>query len=85
VEGFVMKKILLLLALILLMIGLPGILTLEEQSSAGGGCCMERSSRNSKIWRPNGLSFRRCRDSNRKRDGDDLYERKGYIYWEENC
>ncbi len=40
-----------------------------------------------KIKEPNenGLSFGKCRDLNRREDGDNLYERRGLIYWDQNC
>jgi hypothetical protein len=80
-----MKKFLLLLALTSIVFAFPTIICFDDQSFAGGGCCMERSSKRSQNWRPNGLDFSTCRDLNQNRDDDDLYERRGYIYWEEYC
>ena len=46
---------------------------------------MERNSKSSSNWYENGLSFKKCRSLNQERDGDDLYQRRGFIYWDENC
>ena len=80
-----MKKVLLLLALMAIVFTFLTIISFNDQPYAGGGCCMERDNPRSSHWYENGVSFRKCQDLNRRRDNDDLYERAGYIYWEENC
>lgn len=80
-----MKKILLLLAILLLLSVFPGLFSSNNRPAAQGGCCMQRRTLSSPNWYNNGLDYRRCRDLNRKRDGDDLYQKTGLIYWEFNC
>ncbi len=80
-----MKRLLLLLALVSLCFTLPTILSLNDQSFAVRGCCKERRSLSSDDWNENGYSFRKCRDLNKKKDNDDLYKKRGYLYWDENC
>lgn len=46
---------------------------------------MERKSESSEKWYKNGLGYSKCRELNQEKDGDDLYIKSGYIYWNENC
>lgn len=80
-----MRKLVLIFIFVFLMVAVPSIIYLDYQTLAGGGCCMERNSKSSYSWYENGLSFRKCREENQRRDNDDLYQRTGYIYWDENC
>jgi hypothetical protein len=80
-----MKKRLFLIALITIVLAAPTIISFDDQSYAGGGCCMQRNSKSNNNWYENGLSFKKCRSLNERTDGDDLYERRGFIYWDENC
>ena len=80
-----MKKLLLLSVLISFGFMFFAVIDLDNQSSAQSGCCMERKSLSSSSWFENSLSFRKCRDENHKRDGDNLYEKSGFIYWNGNC
>jgi len=82
-----MKKILLLLSLISIVFAFLTIISVNHQPFAGvRGCCMERDNPRSNNWYENGLSFRKCQERNREIDREDnLYERRGLIYWEENC
>jgi hypothetical protein len=80
-----MKKIILFLIFTFLIIILPYHVSNSDNPSAQSGCCKERDSLSTNKWYENGLSFRRCRDLNNKRDDDDLYRRTGYVYWDEDC
>jgi hypothetical protein len=81
-----MKKLFLLLAIISLLFAIPSIVQIGDQPLAeGGGCCMERDNLSEDNWYDNGLSRRKCLDLNRRKDGDNLYMKTGYIYWERNC
>ena len=51
---------------------------------AQSGCCMQRDSFNSP-WRPNGLSFRACTKLNQERDGDDVLQPTGFVWWNSRC
>jgi len=52
---------------------------------AQAGCCKERDSLSSRAWRPNGLSFENCRRQNDKRDGDNVGQPAGFIWWDARC
>lgn len=80
-----MKKFLLLLALTSIVFAFPTVISFNDESFARSGCCMERNSTRNNNWYENGLSFGKCRDLNRRKDGDNLYERRGLIYWDQNC
>jgi hypothetical protein len=49
------------------------------------GCCKERDSLSSRAWRQNGLSFENCRRLNDKRDGDNVGQPSGFIWWDGRC
>ena len=49
------------------------------------GCCKERDALSSRAWRPNGLSFENCRRLNDKRDGDNVYQPAGFVWWDARC
>jgi len=81
-----MKKLFLLLAIVTLLFAIPNIVHIGDQPLAdSGGCCMERDDLSEQNWYDNGLSRRKCKDLNKRRDGDNLYLRTGYIYWEKEC
>lgn len=80
-----MKKLFLLSAILLLLFALSNIVLIVDQPLAGGGCCMERDDLSVNSWYDNGLSLQKCRDLNRRKDGDNLYQESGYIYWNRNC
>ena len=50
-----------------------------------GGCCKERDSLSSRAWRQNGLNFENCRRLNDKRDGDNVAQPTGFIWWDARC
>src|SRR5262245_22318145 len=52
---------------------------------AQAGCCKERNSLSSRVWRQNGLSFENCRRLNDKRDGDNVGQPAGFIWWDGRC
>lgn len=49
------------------------------------GCCKERDSLSRRDWRQNSLSFENCRRLNDKRDGDNVYQPTGLVWWDERC
>lgn len=51
----------------------------------GQGCCKERDALSSRAWRPNGLSFDNCRRLNDKRDGDNVNQPAGFVWWDARC
>ena len=55
------------------------------RADAQAGCCKERDSLSSRAWRPNGLSFENCRRANDKRDGDNVGQPSGFIWWDGRC
>jgi hypothetical protein len=80
-----MKKLFLYLITLLLPFALAGIFDLTDHPRAGGGCCKERNDLSEDSWYDNGLSLNKCRDLNARRDGDNLYRKSGYIYWDRDC
>ena len=80
-----MKKLIIFSASCFFLLFLPEIIDYDNNSFASGGCCMERRSGSSGKWYKNGLSYSKCRKLNQEKDGDDLYLKSGYIYWDENC
>ncbi len=80
-----MKKILLFIFPTFLILWFPNYVSINKDPLAQSGCCMERDDLNNNNWYENGMNLRRCRDLNRRRDGDDLYDRAGYVYWDGNC
>jgi hypothetical protein len=49
------------------------------------GCCKVRDWLAGN-WRQTDLSFTECERLNRNRDSlDDLFEEKGYVWWDANC
>jgi hypothetical protein len=49
------------------------------------GCCKERDSLSSRTWRQNGLSFQNCQRLNDKRDGDNVAQPAGFVWWDGRC
>ncbi len=81
-----MKKIFLFLTILSIVLVIPIITSFDDRPLAGRGCCMQRNSLSSGSWYDNGLNLRRCRDLNKRLDGDDLYnKRSGLIYWKDDC
>lgn len=48
------------------------------------GCCKERSSYNDG-WRKNGVSYEACERLNRERDGDNVNDARGLVWWDVRC
>lgn len=75
-----MKKFLLTFGSLLLELAIP----YSNQIFAVDGCCKERPSLTSE-WRPNGMSFRDCENSNRNKDGDNVLDQRGLVWWDVRC
>jgi hypothetical protein len=80
-----MKKLIIFFVPAFFLFFLPAIIDSKNNSFARSGCCMERKSESSEKWYKNGLGYSKCRELNQEKDGDDLYIKSGYIYWNENC
>jgi len=48
------------------------------------GCCKELNSFRDR-WRSNNWSFKECASENRQRDGDNVFDRKGFVWWDKRC
>jgi hypothetical protein len=81
-----MKKTLLILSLVLITLIFPKIFFDANNFFAQQrGCCMQLNSRTGQYYR-NGLNFRQCQELNSNLDrGDNLFERRGYVWWNVNC
>jgi len=49
------------------------------------GCCKERDSLSSRTWRQNGLSLENCTRLNEKKDGDNVLQPAGFVWWDGQC
>ena len=49
------------------------------------GCCKERDALSSTNWRQNGLSLQNCMKLNEKKDGDNVYQQTGFVWWDQRC
>jgi hypothetical protein len=75
-----MKEFLLIFGFSLLAVAIP----YYHQIFAVDGCCKERSSLTSE-WRRNGMSFPECEKSNRSKDGDNVFDQRGFVWWDVRC
>lgn len=50
----------------------------------GGGCCKERQNLGAR-WKRNGMSFRDCSRLNQAKDGDDVQQAGGFVWWDRAC
>jgi hypothetical protein len=49
------------------------------------GCCKVRDALSSGDWRNNGLNLQNCTQLNDKRDGDNVFQPTGLVWWDQNC
>jgi len=61
-------------------IGTPG----ARPAVALSGCCKERGSYSSP-WGRNGAGFEGCEQQNRQKDGDNVYDERGLVWWDARC
>jgi hypothetical protein len=54
----------------------------DRLAYAQQGCCKQGGVNG---WYSNGLNFSDCQDLNSTRDGDDVFEKSGSIWWDVNC
>lgn len=45
------------------------------------GACKERDSYDAQ-WRFNGRSFEECKADNQRRDGDNVFDQRGLVWWD---
>ncbi|MEE8187818.1 MAG: hypothetical protein V3T80_01305 [Kiloniellales bacterium] len=57
-----------------------------NEALAIAGCCKERATAKHP-WKQNGLSLRRCKEQNKKRDKgrDSVFDRAGLVWWDMRC
>jgi len=81
-----MKRVLGVLIFLTLIIGptVPpsGVPALAQQP---GGCCKVRDALSSSNWRKNGLNHENCKQFNDKRDGDNVLQEAGFVWWDGQC
>jgi hypothetical protein len=51
---------------------------------AVSGCCKSREN-HEESWRANKLSLEECREENYRKDRDNLFQRRGLIWWDSEC
>jgi hypothetical protein len=79
-----MKRKMILLLTILSVFFLFISLSFENTSFAQQGCCKIRQSRSGSWYRIN-AGFDECRNLNQNKDGDDLYQPLGRVWWDQHC
>lgn len=79
-----MKRILVILAFLIIAASLPMMIPCDNKIYAVSGCCKERNSYNAE-WRQNGLSFKSCESLNQNKDGDNVYDQRGFVWWDARC
>jgi len=83
-----MKKVLGVLIFLTLVIGPTvappsRIQALAQQPAAG--CCKVRDALSSRNWQKNGLNLPNCTQLNDKRDGDNVRQPTGLVWWDARC
>ncbi len=53
-------------------------------AQSASGCCKERDSFRDR-WQRNGKTFKQCAKANRRRDGDNISDRRGFVWWDKRC
>jgi hypothetical protein len=51
-----------------------------REAAAMAGQCLQRNTP-SDVWSPNNLPFEQCRDLNQARDGDNVFDPQGLVWW----
>jgi hypothetical protein len=51
-----------------------------REAAAMAGQCLQRNSP-SEGWSGNNLPFERCRELNQARDGDNVFDQQGLVWW----
>lgn len=79
-----MKKIFLLIGFLLLATAISVTFPCYNRLFAVDGCCKERSSTTGR-WSKNGKNYEACNGDNKLRDGDDLFQPRGLVWWDLQC
>ena len=79
-----MKKVLLVLVFSMIAVAFSVVLPGDNQLFALSGCCKQRASYGAP-WYPNGMNFQDCANFNENTDGDDVFNRRGLVWWDVNC
>jgi hypothetical protein len=79
-----MKKISLIIGLLLIIIAILMVLPIGSQLMAVDGCCKQRNSY-SENWRRSRLNYPQCRQLNQQRDGDNIFDQSGLVWWDVRC
>jgi len=51
-------------------------------ASAMAGSCKERASSAAEFGPPNRLTFEQCKARNQERDGDNVFDKAGLVWWD---
>ncbi len=80
-----MKKALLLTGLLLAVFAVSMLPTSSSSLSAQSGCCKMRRSVDDDWRKALDKTFEECRNLNKERDGDDLFAKRGLVWWDRKC
>jgi hypothetical protein len=56
-------------------------LTSGGRATAMAGRCKERNS-SKDAWQQNDLKFEQCKERNQQRDGDNVFDQQGLVWWD---
>ena len=79
-----MKKMLLVFGFLLFTAAFLVTFPCGSQLFAQSGCCKERDSYRVQ-WYPNRKNFKDCEDLNRDKDGDNVFDEGGLVWWDSKC
>lgn len=83
--GEIMKKLCLAVGALVIGAGIYTSLPCSDLLFAqGGGCCKERRNLGAR-WKRNGMSLRDCTRLNQAKDGDNLEQASGFVWWDQRC
>ena len=80
-----MKKLVLILGVVLVASLFSAPLLCDKQALAISGCCKERASLNSDWRKQPGISINQCKRINKDKDGDNVFDASGLVWWDVNC
>jgi hypothetical protein len=80
-----MKKLLLVIAFLLVAVATLVTFPCYNRLFAVDGCCKRRASLTSEWGRMSGASFTDCENLNRKEDNDNVLDRRGLVWWDVQC
>ncbi len=80
------RRIVLTLALLLLSAASSPPLRRYQDVCAVAGCCKERESYGASWHKSDlGTDFAKCKERNQSKDGDNVFDERGLVWWDVRC